>query len=375
MKKKYIIFSLLLLGLLLSACQSNDQQSSEIKMRVQDGYIQYYTGSDWNNVIEVDELKGEKGDKGDKGEQGDPGIDGINGINGKDGIDGTNGKDGIDAENKNYITKEFEVAVFSYGPYPDSTKNYASLVITNQEKVESLHKTYAPMDTTKLRECLFYMNEDGKVEVEAKAEEDWEFVEWSDGVTSPKRTITYDDEELLVATFKYKKEILTYPTMTHYEVDYISKDLTIEWKEVKNIINYTVIFNNEEYTCNTNSLTVNIKELDMEGIYDISITPNPIDESKYKARTSKGIVNLLNYMYVNQVPEFESNTKLDDYKTKLKEAGFGLDGSYGEININYITDGATSENNNTVVSVSPKQGTKAYVMRDNITISVYKYNQ
>ena len=74
------------------------------------------------------------------------------------------------------------------------------------------------------------------------------------------------------------------------------------------------------------------------------------------------------------LPSLEDNTKLDDYLNKLKEAGFGLNGSYGEIKIKYITDGATQQNNNTVISVSPEPNTKLYTMLDDITISVYHMN-
>ena len=76
--------------------------------------------------------------------------------------------------------------------------------------------------------------------------------------------------------------------------------------------------------------------------------------------------------YTSLVPEFEGNTKLNDYLNKLKEAGFGLEDSEGKINVNYITDGATSDNNNTVISVSSEPNTKLDIMYDDVTISVYR---
>ena len=106
MKKKYLALTLILIGLVLFGCTSNNENNetvdaSEIKMRVQDGYIQYYTGSKWENLLSTEELKGEKGDKGDKGDPGTNGKNGINGKNGVDGTNGTNGKDGADGKDTN----------------------------------------------------------------------------------------------------------------------------------------------------------------------------------------------------------------------------------------------------------------------------------
>lgn len=382
MKRKYIALSLILFGLLLFGCVNNNVSSktattSEIKMRVQDGYIQYYTGSDWNNVIAVEELKGEKGEKGDKGDTGDSGINGkngVDGINGIDGKDGTNGVNGKDAKNQNYITKKFYVSVSLTNAYLDTNKNYPSLIITNQDKTENFYKQYYATDSSKLLGYYFYMNEDGIFEIEARTEEGWEFVEWSDGVTETKRTITYNDDEYITAQFKYSKTELTEPTITSYEVDYKTKDLIVNWKEVENAKDYTVKFNDKEYTCTTNVLKVNASGIDMKEGYYIAITANPIDSSKYIASKYTDTLFELNLMYTNLVPEYESNTKLNDYLNTLKEAGFGLEDSQGKINITYITEGATQENDNVVISVNPEPNTKLYTMIEDINISIYHYN-
>lgn len=106
--------SVVTLAAMLTGCAAADTSTTaaKVEMRVQDGYIQYYNGTDWENLISTEELKGEKGDKGDKGdpgekgergetgpqgakgEKGDPGLNGSNGLNGNDGINGQNGVNG-----------------------------------------------------------------------------------------------------------------------------------------------------------------------------------------------------------------------------------------------------------------------------------------
>lgn len=81
---------------------TTSDENPEVEMRVQDGYIQYYTGKTWKNLISTDELKGENGKDGQDGKDGVNGKNGTNGINGKDGkngTDGKNGKDGINGTN------------------------------------------------------------------------------------------------------------------------------------------------------------------------------------------------------------------------------------------------------------------------------------
>lgn len=98
--------------------------AGSMDLRVADGYIQYSTdsGSTWQNLIAVAELKGADGSKGDPGIAGQDGHspvvtatksgktttisvdgaaiatveDGADGAPGKDGADGSNGKDGKD---------------------------------------------------------------------------------------------------------------------------------------------------------------------------------------------------------------------------------------------------------------------------------------
>jgi hypothetical protein len=88
--------------------------AGSMDLRVADGYVQYSTdsGSTWQNLIAVAELKGadgsqgprgepgakgdpgEKGDKGDPGEKGDPGPKGDNGEPGEKGDTGAQGAKG-----------------------------------------------------------------------------------------------------------------------------------------------------------------------------------------------------------------------------------------------------------------------------------------
>ena len=116
MKKRTFRLAAAALALALTGCAAADTSTTaaQIEMRVQDGYIQYYNGTDWENLISTEELKGEKGDKGDKGDpgekgergetgpqgvKGDKGDPGTNGINGQNGADGANGKDGANGQN------------------------------------------------------------------------------------------------------------------------------------------------------------------------------------------------------------------------------------------------------------------------------------
>lgn len=67
--------------------------AGSMDLRVADGYIQYSTdsGSTWQNLIAVADLKGADGAKGDKG---DTGVPGPAGAPGKDGAPGAAGQDG-----------------------------------------------------------------------------------------------------------------------------------------------------------------------------------------------------------------------------------------------------------------------------------------
>lgn len=72
--------------------------AGSMDLRVADGYIQYSTdsGSTWQNLIAVADLKGDKGDPGNKGDTGATGAPGKDGTNGKDGADGKPGAAGAD---------------------------------------------------------------------------------------------------------------------------------------------------------------------------------------------------------------------------------------------------------------------------------------
>lgn len=120
------------------AARTGSGGAGSITMRTDGGYIQYSTddGSTWENLIALDELKGEPGEKGEDGSpgqngaDGDPGADGYSptasveqstdgakititdksgtteavvkngkdGANGRDGADGQPGRDGVDGQ-------------------------------------------------------------------------------------------------------------------------------------------------------------------------------------------------------------------------------------------------------------------------------------
>lgn len=92
---KKTTLTVLALAVLLTGCAKSADSAAaanaDVQMRVQDGYIQYYNGTDWENLIATAELKGdpgEKGDKGDKGDQGEPGEKGERGATGPKGAKG-----------------------------------------------------------------------------------------------------------------------------------------------------------------------------------------------------------------------------------------------------------------------------------------------
>lgn len=106
--KRIAIPTVFLAAIFLSACGTEATVETEkIQMQVSDGYIQYYNGSDWENLISVEELRGEKGDQGADGKDGKDGIDGkdgktgetgAQGMTGASGRDGEDGKDGVDGK-------------------------------------------------------------------------------------------------------------------------------------------------------------------------------------------------------------------------------------------------------------------------------------
>ena len=244
---KRTVLCVLALAVLLTGCAKSADSAAvaNVQMRVQDGYIQYYNGTDWENLISTEELKGEKGDKGDqgekgergetgpqgpKGDKGDPGANGTNGLNGadgKDGKDGANGKDGKDgADGKNGtngkdgiasipgITKELRASIYNYYNLFDSTNICGHLQIDNIEKAVMDQRSFWENDSNKLRHISFLMNEDGRLSLTAVAEPGWVFVKWDDGVTTPSRVITYTDDSGLIAYFEPVTPLISWDSIT-----------------------------------------------------------------------------------------------------------------------------------------------------------------
>ena len=60
---KRTVLCVLALAVLLTGCAKSADSAAvaNVQMRVQDGYIQYYNGTDWENLISTEELKGERG--------------------------------------------------------------------------------------------------------------------------------------------------------------------------------------------------------------------------------------------------------------------------------------------------------------------------
>ncbi len=217
------------------------------------------------------------------------------------------------------------------------------------------------------------MNENGKVEIEAVANDDWSFVKWSDGVTDAKRTITYNDETNLTVTFTYMP--LNKPNINHCEIDYDSKELTLTWRGDDNAKDYTITFDDMTFTSDTNSLTINDSDFEIKK-YHVTIKANPKDARLHKESTYEEDLDC-SYYLMNEIPDYKDGDKsltLEDYKTKLKEAGF-INVKDGEqlnwyLNVDDVTKGATKENDGTVAKVSPEVGKRKYV---DITIKVYVY--
>ena len=233
MKRRTLRMAAAALALALTGCAAADTSTAaQIEMRVQDGYIQYYNGTDWENLISTDELKGEKGDKGDKGDpgekgetgpqgpkgdKGDPGANGANGLNGADGKDGQDGKDGADGKNGTNgkdgrdgvdgkdgtstvpgITRELYVSTCDYyskhGYWGDSSPYGGHVQVNNVENAFIYQQSTFPDDSSKFLRFNILMNEDGKVNVTAIAEPGYAFVKWDDGTTSATRDIVYTDD-------------------------------------------------------------------------------------------------------------------------------------------------------------------------------------
>ena len=221
------------LVMVLSACGANQAKTSDVQMRVQNGYIQYYNGDDWENLIATEALKGEKGDKGDPGEKGEkgdlgqngadgkngtnglngtdgkPGTDGKDGVDGKDGRDGVNGKDGLNGTAGTIsITKDFWIQTRTRESYyADLWKDCGSLTVVSLENAAK----YQPEDRNNLHIAMI---ENGRMTIQAQSSDGWEFDGWSDGLQSATRTIEYNGVYELEAYFKR-----TGPVLTTIEID------------------------------------------------------------------------------------------------------------------------------------------------------------
>lgn len=86
------------LALTLGACQAGRPQNTPPQMRSEGGYIQYYDGTDWVDLVSLNELRGEQGPAGQNGNAGQDGTDGQDGIDGKNGATGPAGQPGMNGQ-------------------------------------------------------------------------------------------------------------------------------------------------------------------------------------------------------------------------------------------------------------------------------------
>ncbi len=86
------------LALTLGACQAGRTQNTPPQMRSEGGYIQYYDGTDWVDLVSLNELRGEQGPAGQNGNAGQDGTDGQDGIDGKNGATGPAGQPGMNGQ-------------------------------------------------------------------------------------------------------------------------------------------------------------------------------------------------------------------------------------------------------------------------------------
>ncbi|MFY9422527.1 MAG: leucine-rich repeat protein, partial [Bacilli bacterium] len=97
MKKIYFVIIVIALFLVFGYSCSNSNKENEITFRVSDGFIQWqYEGeTEWNNLISLEELKGEDG------------------LPGKDGVDGKDGLTPFIGENGNWWIGNIDTGVFA----------------------------------------------------------------------------------------------------------------------------------------------------------------------------------------------------------------------------------------------------------------------
>ena len=244
--KKTTLTALALAVLLTGCAKSADSAAAanaDVQMRVQDGYIQYYNGTDWENLIATDELKGEKGDKGeqgnpgadgetglpgatgavgnagatgatgnqgakgekgDKGEQGPAGAQGLKGDKGDKGDKGEQGPAGAqglkgdkgdkgDPGEPAETTRQFQILVTRDNAFTYQTDDIIEIVDSHNAELFANDKT---------NYTGFALSEDGWVDVKVKTQSGDTFIGWSDGKTKETRRITYKDATILYANYR-----------------------------------------------------------------------------------------------------------------------------------------------------------------------------
>ena len=224
---KRTMLGALALAVLLTGC-SNSTESAEaanVQMRVQDGYIQYYNGTDWENLIATEELKGEpgeKGDKGDKGDQGEPGTQGERGPAGATGATGAAGVQGAKGDKGDKGDRGLTGAQGDKGEKGDKGDPGASAAKTRQFQIlvtKNNALTYQDKDVIEITDSYnatvftnktdkgttnfisFTLGEDGWADVKVKSLSGDTFKGWSDGETKETRRITYKDETILFGNY------------------------------------------------------------------------------------------------------------------------------------------------------------------------------
>ena len=223
---KKTTLTVLALAVLLTGCAKSADSAAaanaDVQMRVQDGYIQYYNGTDWENLIATDELKGEKGDKGEqgnpgadgetglpgatgavgnagatgatgnqgaKGEKGDKGEQGPAGVQGLKGDKGDKGDPGEPAE----TTRQFQILVTRDNAFTYQADDIIEIVDSHNAELFANDKT---------NYTGFALSEDGWVDVKVKTQSGDTFIGWSDGKTKETRRITYKDATILYANYR-----------------------------------------------------------------------------------------------------------------------------------------------------------------------------
>ena len=255
---KKTALTVLALAVLLTGCAKSADSAAaanaDVQMRVQDGYIQYYNGTDWENLISTEELEGEKGDKGEqgnpgadgetglpgatgavgnagatgatgttgaqgekgdrgeqgpagaagatgnqgaKGEKGDKGEQGPAGAQGLKGDKGDKGDPGEPAE----TTRQFQILVTRDNAFTYQTDDIIEIVDSHNAELFANDKT---------NYSGFALSEDGWVDVKVKTQSGDTFIGWSDGKTKETRRISYKDATILYAN--YRKVLPVTPT-------------------------------------------------------------------------------------------------------------------------------------------------------------------